>query len=159
MDFRDHDVRILGERPPEAVLLRVARDARGHPIDQGLAILFPAPASYTGETVAEFHGHGSPAALRLLREQLPPPGAGISLTAKALASDSQLDALAPPEAMVVSVLRPGPKTYAELGVSLALDELSLGVAVLSLAEQGLVSFGTMHLNQRNSPRRPAAAAG
>ena len=46
--------------------LATFRDARGHPIDQGLAILFPAPASYTGETVAEFHGHGSPAALRLL---------------------------------------------------------------------------------------------
>ena len=42
------------------------RDARGGPIDRGLAILFPAPASYTGETVAEFHGHGSPAAMLLL---------------------------------------------------------------------------------------------
>ncbi len=42
------------------------RDARGDPIDRGLAILFPAPASYTGETVAEFHGHGSPVAMRLL---------------------------------------------------------------------------------------------
>ena len=42
------------------------RDARGGPIDRGLAILFPGPASYTGETVAEFHGHGSPAAMRLL---------------------------------------------------------------------------------------------
>lgn len=42
------------------------RDARGEPIDRGLAILFPAPASYTGETVAEFHGHGSPVAMRLL---------------------------------------------------------------------------------------------
>ncbi|HEY8242062.1 MAG TPA: tRNA uridine-5-carboxymethylaminomethyl(34) synthesis GTPase MnmE, partial [Casimicrobiaceae bacterium] len=38
----------------------------GEPIDQGLAIAFPAPASYTGETVVELHGHGSPAAMRLL---------------------------------------------------------------------------------------------
>jgi tRNA modification GTPase len=42
------------------------RDANGAPIDVGLALLFPAPNSYTGETVAEFHGHGSPPALRLL---------------------------------------------------------------------------------------------
>jgi tRNA modification GTPase len=42
------------------------RGERGEPIDQGLALAFPAPASYTGETVLEFQGHGSPAALRLI---------------------------------------------------------------------------------------------
>ena len=39
---------------------------QGEPLDQGLALLFPAPASYTGETVLELQGHGSPAGLRLL---------------------------------------------------------------------------------------------
>ena len=39
-------------------------DAHGEPLDEGLALLFPAPASYTGETVLELQGHGSPAALR-----------------------------------------------------------------------------------------------
>jgi tRNA modification GTPase len=42
------------------------RDANGAPIDVGLAVFFPAPNSYTGESVVEFHGHGSPPALRLL---------------------------------------------------------------------------------------------
>jgi tRNA modification GTPase len=42
------------------------RDANGAPIDVGLALFFPAPHSYTGESVVEFHGHGSPAALRLV---------------------------------------------------------------------------------------------
>ena len=42
------------------------RDARGAPLDQGLALYFPAPHSYTGETVLELHGHGGPAVLRLL---------------------------------------------------------------------------------------------
>ena len=42
------------------------RDADGAPIDVGLALFFPAPNSYTGESVVEFHGHGSPAALRLV---------------------------------------------------------------------------------------------
>jgi len=42
------------------------RDASGTAIDVGLALFFPAPTSYTGETVVEFHGHGSPPALRLL---------------------------------------------------------------------------------------------
>jgi hypothetical protein len=58
----------VAARPLEPRIATCAtfRDARGWPIDRGLAILFPAPASYTGETVAEFHGHGSPAAMRLL---------------------------------------------------------------------------------------------
>jgi tRNA modification GTPase len=41
-------------------------DARGEPLDQGLALYFPAPHSYTGEHVLELHGHGGPAVLRLL---------------------------------------------------------------------------------------------
>jgi len=42
------------------------RDAQGAPIDRGLALWFPAPDSYTGESVLELHAHGSPVALRLL---------------------------------------------------------------------------------------------
>lgn len=41
-------------------------DARGHPIDQGLALHFPAPASYTGEDVLELQAHGGPVVLQLL---------------------------------------------------------------------------------------------
>lgn len=37
--------------------------AQGETLDQGLALYFPAPASYTGETVLELHGHGGPAVL------------------------------------------------------------------------------------------------
>jgi len=40
--------------------------AQGEALDQGLALLFPAPASYTGETVLELQGHGGPAVLALL---------------------------------------------------------------------------------------------
>jgi tRNA modification GTPase len=41
-------------------------DARGAPIDQGLAIFFPAPHSYTGEDVLELQAHGGPVVLQLL---------------------------------------------------------------------------------------------
>ena len=51
---------------PRQATLATFRDARGEPIDQGIAIAFAAPASSTGETVVELHGHGSPAAMRLL---------------------------------------------------------------------------------------------
>jgi len=33
-------------------------DARGEPIDIGVALFFPSPYSYTGEHVLELHGHG-----------------------------------------------------------------------------------------------------
>ena len=37
--------------------------AGGEILDQGLALYFPAPKSYTGEAVLELHGHGGPAVL------------------------------------------------------------------------------------------------
>ena len=42
------------------------RDAQGNVIDQGLAIHFPAPHSYTGEDVLELQAHGGPVVLQLL---------------------------------------------------------------------------------------------
>src|SRR5690606_34497054 len=42
------------------------RDASGVPIDQGIALYFEGPASYTGEDVLELHGHGGPVVLDCL---------------------------------------------------------------------------------------------
>jgi tRNA modification GTPase len=41
-------------------------DAGGQAIDQGLALFFPAPHSYTGEDVLELQAHGGPVVLQLL---------------------------------------------------------------------------------------------
>ncbi len=41
-------------------------DAQGEPIDQGLAIYFSGPNSYTGEDVLELQAHGGPVVLQLL---------------------------------------------------------------------------------------------
>ena len=41
-------------------------DADGQPIDQGLALFFPAPHSYTGQDVLELQAHGGPVVLQLL---------------------------------------------------------------------------------------------
>jgi tRNA modification GTPase len=45
-------------------------DAQGDSIDQGLALYFPAPASYTGEHVLELHGHGGVLVVDLLLKRL-----------------------------------------------------------------------------------------
>jgi tRNA modification GTPase len=42
------------------------KDDKGQPIDQGLAIFFPGPHSYTGEDVLELQAHGGPVVLQLL---------------------------------------------------------------------------------------------
>src|SRR5512134_1601383 len=44
----------------------VFRDARGAAIDDGLALYFPAPRSFTGEDVLELQGHGGPLVLAML---------------------------------------------------------------------------------------------
>ena len=41
-------------------------DARRAAIDQGIALYFPAPHSYTGEDVLELQGHGGPVVLQLV---------------------------------------------------------------------------------------------
>ena len=63
---------------PRRATFATFRDERGAPIDTGLALLFPAPHSYTGETVLELHGHGSPAALRMLLARCVALGARIA---------------------------------------------------------------------------------
>ena len=58
---------IAGRPLPPRIATRVTfRDAQGAPIDAGLALHFPKPHSYTGESVVEWQGHGGPAVMRLL---------------------------------------------------------------------------------------------
>ncbi|MGA8009054.1 MAG: tRNA uridine-5-carboxymethylaminomethyl(34) synthesis GTPase MnmE [Thiomonas sp.] len=54
-------------------------DGRGGIIDQGLALFFPAPQSYTGEDVLELQIHGGPVVLQLLLARLLELGRGIRL--------------------------------------------------------------------------------
>ncbi|MEO8349282.1 MAG: tRNA uridine-5-carboxymethylaminomethyl(34) synthesis GTPase MnmE, partial [Acidobacteriota bacterium] len=57
-----------GELEPRRARLVSLEDREGAPIDEGLVTLFAAPASFTGEDVAEISVHGSPVVVeRLLR--------------------------------------------------------------------------------------------
>jgi tRNA modification GTPase len=58
---------LLGDLPaPRHATFARFLDARQEPIDAGLALFFPAPASYTGEHVLELQGHGGPLVLEAL---------------------------------------------------------------------------------------------
>ena len=71
-NLRDFALRLCGRTPsPRAATLSNFRDSDGTAIDQGIALYFPAPRSYTGEDVLELQGHGGPVVLqRLLRRCL-----------------------------------------------------------------------------------------
>ena len=54
------------ELSPRRATLASFLAADAVPLDQGIALYFAAPGSYTGEDVVELQGHGGPAVLQLL---------------------------------------------------------------------------------------------
>jgi len=68
-DAEDLARQIIGDIPEPRVATRATfRDADGQPIDTGIALWFPAPDSFTGESVLEMQGHGGPVVMSLLVE-------------------------------------------------------------------------------------------
>ncbi len=63
---------MVGGRPEarKAELRRVGNPVSGEIIDRGLVLWFPAPGSFTGEDVAEFHLHGGPAVIDAVLEAM-----------------------------------------------------------------------------------------
>ena len=57
-------------------------DAQGQAIDQGLALFFPAPHSFTGEDVLELQAHGGPVVLQLLLARCLEAAAQVSTRTK-----------------------------------------------------------------------------
>ncbi|MDR2924764.1 MAG: tRNA uridine-5-carboxymethylaminomethyl(34) synthesis GTPase MnmE [Azoarcus sp.] len=58
---------LIGKVPaPRCAALADFRADDGSPIDSGLVLYFPAPASFTGEDVLELHGHGGAIVMGLL---------------------------------------------------------------------------------------------
>lgn len=64
--------------PPRHAVFSEFRDAQGAAVDQGVALFFPAPRSFTGEDVLELHGHGGPAVMNLLLQCVLEAGARLA---------------------------------------------------------------------------------
>jgi tRNA modification GTPase len=54
------------------------RDENGNALDQGIALYFPSPHSYTGDDVLELQGHGGPAVLQLILQRCLDLGARLA---------------------------------------------------------------------------------
>jgi len=59
--------RMIGGLPePRFATSATFRNASGEDLDSGLALYFPGPASFTGESVLELQGHGGPVVMSML---------------------------------------------------------------------------------------------
>ena len=69
----------LGKEPsPRVATLANFRAGDGSIIDQGIALYYPAPRSFTGEDVLELQGHGGPVVLQLLLQRCLELGARLA---------------------------------------------------------------------------------
>ncbi|HEY6043613.1 MAG TPA: tRNA uridine-5-carboxymethylaminomethyl(34) synthesis GTPase MnmE [Nitrosospira sp.] len=72
-------LKLIGNIPkPRYAGLSKFVDENGEVIDQGIALYFPAPHSYTGEDVLELQGHGGPAVMSLLLSNCVSAGARLA---------------------------------------------------------------------------------
>ena len=68
---RDIVVSIAGSVPPARLAqLSAFKSHTGEVIDEGILLYFPAPRSFTGEDVIEFHSHGGLVVLQMLFESI-----------------------------------------------------------------------------------------
>lgn len=75
----DFSVSLIGKLPAARRAARATiNHANGEPLDSGLAIYFPAPHSFTGDDVLEFHGHGGPVVLQMVLERCVELGARLA---------------------------------------------------------------------------------
>ncbi|MFO1362749.1 MAG: tRNA uridine-5-carboxymethylaminomethyl(34) synthesis GTPase MnmE [Burkholderiales bacterium] len=114
--------------PPRRATRAAFRDAAGAAIDDGLALYFPAPHSYTGEDVLELHGHGGPVVLQMLLRRCFELGARLAepgeFTRRAFLND-KLD-LAQAEA-VADVIEAATETAARCAVRSLQGEFSAAI--------------------------------
>lgn len=70
---------MLGQLPkPRQAVYLPFQDSQGQMVDEGIALFFPAPHSFTGEDVLELQGHGGPVILDCLLRQVLTSGARLA---------------------------------------------------------------------------------
>jgi hypothetical protein len=97
------------------------------------------------------------AALATIQDQLPNHLTPIFLSVSGPELAEIQLSVGPSEVIVLSLLRTGPKTYPELAAQSALDELTLGVAVITLMEMGVIQTSQqLHASGRSLPLAAAS---
>lgn len=164
----DLATRFLGKTPvPRRATRASFLDAAGAPIDEGIALYFAAPHSYTGEDVLELQGHGGPVVLQMLLARSLELGARVAepgeFTRRAFLND-KLD-LAQAEA-VADVIEAATDAAARCAVralqgdfSAAVRQLTDGLIELRMLVEATLDFPEEELDplDRADARRQLAA--
>ena len=75
----DIAVHLIGTLPqPRIARFSRFRDAQGEIIDEGIALFFPSPRSFTGEDILELQGHGGPVVMDMLLRRVLESGARLA---------------------------------------------------------------------------------
>ena len=70
---------VLGHLPkPRYAHYGAFRDAQGNELDEGIALYFPGPNSFTGEDILELQGHGGPVVMDFLLQRVQALGARLA---------------------------------------------------------------------------------
>jgi tRNA modification GTPase len=70
---------VIGRLPEPRIAIRCSfRDARGERVDEGIALYFQAPLSYTGQEVLELQGHGGPVVMHAVLAAVLDAGARLA---------------------------------------------------------------------------------
>jgi tRNA modification GTPase len=78
-DLKAFTCALLGRLPlPRKATLAAFVDSDRAMIDEGIALFFPGPASYTGEDVLELQGHGGPVVMQMLLKRCMQLGARLA---------------------------------------------------------------------------------
>jgi tRNA modification GTPase len=155
---------LLGRLPePRRATLASFRDRQGEPQDEGIALYFPAPHSYTGEPVLELQGHGGPLVLQSVLRACLDAGARLAepgeFTRRAFL-EGRLD-LAQAEAVAdlidASSREAGRSALRSLGgeFSAAIEALNAGLVELRALIEAMLDFPEEEVD---AVQRDAAAA-
>ena len=90
-------------------------------------------------TIGELSDFSVADLLTVILERLPSHLTPIFLNLPAVELAEVQLSFAAPEGIILNVLRSGPKTYPELSAQSALDDLTLGVAVITLLEAEVIA--------------------
>jgi tRNA modification GTPase len=78
-DVKKYAINLLGKLPkPRVACYAAFLDQHQKAIDNGIALFFPAPHSFTGEDVLELHGHGGAVVMDLLLQRILSLGARMA---------------------------------------------------------------------------------
>jgi len=157
--------RLIGRLPePRVATFAAARDATGQPLDEGLALYFPEPRSYTGEHCLEFQGHGGPVVLHaVLGAVLGPMFGGVADLVGIRASFATVGVVVLAFAFLATLGRsepPEPLTAAGLAEAFAAALPFYAPTLAGDLFYTALLFGGFALAQRALPalREPAPAA-